>query len=123
MLVIFGLNFILTVFFSLLVGSSMLNLFRLLNVKLILVRQWWQAKTSPEKWDFIIKIGQMSSNSIGIHVFDHMKLNWLSATSGLFLILFFVLDIYTIQYYWLRGAFVRGLECTFLVGFVIGVCD
>lgn len=86
------------------------------------MQELWHVKTPPEKWDFIIKIGQMSSNSIGIHVFDHMKFRWFGTTSGVFLLLFFVLIFYTIQYYWLRGAFVRGMECTYLVGFVIGVC-
>lgn len=99
----------------------MFNLFRLLSQQLHSIREWWHNKTPANKWNFIIKIGQMSSNSIGIHVYDHRKVSWFTATGGVFLVLFFVLNIYTMQYYWLRSAFVRGLECTYLVGFVIGV--
>lgn len=85
------------------------------------IENWWHVKTPPEKWDFIIEIGKKVSNVIGVHTFDHMKVNWFTATGGVFVMLYFVLNIYTIQYYWFRGAFVRGFECTYTVGLVIGV--
>lgn len=99
----------------------MLNPFGWLNSKQSEIYEWWQRKKPSEKWDFIIKIGRVTSNAIGVHVLDDMRVNWFSATGGILLFLFFALNFYTMQYYWFRGAFVRGLECTYLVGFVIGV--
>lgn len=99
----------------------MYNPFRWLKLKKYGIEKWWQDKTPPEKWDFIIEIGKMSSNAIGVHIFDSVKIFWFTFGSGVLLLLFFALDFYTIQYYWFRGAFVRGSESTYVVGFVIGV--
>lgn len=102
--------------------APMCNPFRWLKMKQCGIEKWWHVKTPPEKWDFIIGIGKMSGNAIGVHIFDSVKIFWFTFGSGVLLLIFFSLDIYTIQYYWLRGAFVRSLESTYVVGFVIGVC-
>lgn len=95
--------------------------FRLLKLKFGYIKERWQFKSPPQIWDFIIEIGRITSNLMGVHVFDHMKNNWFSATGGVLLIVYFILDIYTFQYYSLRGEFARGLECLHVVGVVMGV--
>lgn len=85
------------------------------------IREWWQLKSFGQKWDFILNIGIFAGHLIGVRTFSDMKVNWYSASGGVAIILFFSLNFYTIQYYLRFGAFVRGMECTYLVGVVIGV--
>lgn len=94
-----------------------------MNLMFQLIQEWWQTKSFGEKWDFILGIRIFAGHLIGVRTFSDMKVNWYSASGGVAIVMFFSLNLYTIQYYLRRGAFVRGMECTYLVGVVIGVCE
>lgn len=94
-----------------------------MNLMFQRIQEWWQTKSFGEKWDFILGIGIFAGHLIGVRTFSDMKVNWYSASGGVAIVMFFSLNLYTIQYYLRRGAFVRGMECTYLVGVVIGVCE
>lgn len=98
------------------------NPFQKLKSKFRRTREWWQIKSPSEKWDFICNIGKVSGNLIGVHVFSDLKIYWYSGSCAVMIAMFFTLVFYTLQYYLLRGEFVRGMECTYLTGVVIGVC-
>lgn len=99
----------------------MSNPFQTLRSKIQRTQEWWQIKSPAEKWDFIYKIGKVLSHSVGIRVYSDMKVYWYSLSCGLMITIFFTLDLYTIQYYIRRNAFVRGMECTYVLGVVVGV--
>lgn len=85
------------------------------------IRDWWKNKTPAEKWDSIMQIGIVPGHLIGVHLFCDLIINWYSASCGVMIAMFFTLNFYTIQYYLRQGAFVRGMECTYLLGVVVGV--
>lgn len=84
---------------------------------------WWHVKSPKEKWDFVQNVGRTAGNLIGVNLFSDLKLILYTATCALLILLFFILELYTIQYYLRRSAFVRGMESTYLIGVAIGVCD
>lgn len=85
------------------------------------VRRSWMAKSPPEKWNTIHDFGQSLCELIGIRVFSDMKNDWYTASCGVCAFIYFALDFYTIQYYLRRNDFVKVIECTYLVGAVVGV--
>lgn len=87
------------------------------------VHKWWTTKSPSEKWDSIIGIAKISGDLDGIRVFTDAKVYWYTATPGVCIGVFYLLNLYTIQYYMRRGEFVRGMECMYLIGAVVGVCD
>lgn len=95
--------------------------FATVRSKIHLIREWWGAKSPGEKWDSIYDIGRAMCDLIGVRVLSDNRVNWFSACGGLSAALYVLLNIYTIQYYLRRDEFVRGMECMFLVGVVIGV--
>lgn len=86
------------------------------------ILNWWKHKTPAQKWDSILLLGIIPGHLIGVHLFCDLLINWYSASCALMIAMFFTLNFYTIQYYMRRGAFVRGMESTYLVGVVVGVC-
>lgn len=56
------------------------------------------------------------SELIGIRVYTDMKNYWYTATSAVLITIHFILTAYTIQYYFRRNEFVRGIECTCFIG-------
>lgn len=99
------------------------NQLETLKSKFHRIRDWWKDKTPAQKWDTIMKIGIVPGHLIGVHLFCDLINTWYSASCGLMIAMFFVLNSYTIQYYLRRGAVVRGMECTYLLGVVVGVCE
>lgn len=99
----------------------MFNSFNTLKSKYQNAQRAWQSKSPADKWDTIHNIGRFESDIIGIRLFSDMKVNWYSASCGVLIVIFFLLDIYTIQYYLRRNEFVRGMECTYVVGIVVAV--
>lgn len=87
------------------------------------IHEWWSNKIPAEKWETIISIAKISGNLVGVRVFSDLRVYWYSASPGICIGIFYLLNLYTIQYYMRRGAFVRGMECTYLIGAVVGVCE
>lgn len=94
----------------------MLNTFGILQSKYRNIRKKWQEKTPKRKWDFIFNIGRVMSELIGLRIFSDMKIYWYTASSAVLLTLNYFVTAYTIQYYFRRSEFVRGIECTCFVG-------
>lgn len=86
------------------------------------ILDWWKDKTPIQKWNSIMQIGIAPGHLIGVHLFCDLLINWYSASCGLMIAMFFTLNFYTIQFYLRRSEIVRGMECTYLVGVVVGVC-
>lgn len=87
------------------------------------ILNWWEDKTPAQKWDAILQLGIVPGHLIGVHFFCDLLIYWYTGSCALMIGMFYALNIYTIQYYMRRGAFVRGMESTFLVGVVVGVCE
>lgn len=85
------------------------------------IHEWWSNKSPAEKWESIIGIAKTFGNLVGVRVFSDLRLYWYSASPGVCIGIFYLLNLYTIQYYLRRGSFVRGMECTYLIGAVVGV--
>lgn len=85
------------------------------------IQERWRIKSPAEKWDFITNIGKVLGHSVGIRTYSDMKVYWYSASSGLMIVIFVYLEFYTLQYYFRRSDFVRGFECTYVLGVAIGV--
>lgn len=85
------------------------------------IHEWWQVKSPAEKWDLIYNIGKVAGDLIGVHLFRDVRIFWYSGSCALMIATFFILVLYTVQYYLLRGDYIRGMECTYLTGVVIGV--
>ena len=85
------------------------------------LNEWWRAKNPREKWISIDIFGRRICESIGVRAYTDQKNYWYTASSGVAAGLYFALNIYTIQYYFHRNQFDKIVECTFLVGAVIGV--
>lgn len=79
-------------------------------------------RSPSEKWYTIRDFGQLLCELIGIRVFSDMENYWYTASCGVAAFIYFALDFYTIQYYLRRSDFVKVIECTYLVGAVVGVC-
>lgn len=92
-----------------------------LRSKIRRICEWWHTKSPAEKWDLIYAIGRKMCDLIGVRVLSDNRVNWYSACGGLSATLYVLLNIYTIQYYLRHDEFVRGMECMFMVGLVIGV--
>lgn len=99
----------------------MLQLFRKLKLKYQRIRIQWQVKSPAEKWDCIINLGKIFGDWIGVRMFGDMKIVWYSALPGICGVIFFLLVLYTLQYDLRRGAFVKAMECTYVVGIVVEV--
>lgn len=95
--------------------------FQTLISKFHRITNWWNNKSPTQKWDSITKIAIVPGHLIGVHLFCDLKINWYSASCAVMIGMFFSLNFYTIQYYLRQGAVVRGMECTYLVGVVVGV--
>lgn len=100
----------------------MFSPFRAPRLKIQRIREMWQAKSPSEKWDSMYNSGRMMCDFIGIRVLSDMHVNWYSASCGISAALYVFMNIYTVQYYVRRNEFIKGMECTFLVGLVVGVC-
>lgn len=85
------------------------------------IKGWWQAKSPRQKWIAMELFGRRICELIGIRTYTDMKNYWYTASSGVTAAIYFALNIYTIQYYFYRNEFDKIVECTFLVGAVIGV--
>lgn len=83
--------------------------------------RWWRVKSPEEKWDFIQSFGRSAGDLIGVRLFTDLKLMLYTATCAVLIVMFFALEFYTIQYYLRRGAVVRGMESTYLIGVATGV--
>lgn len=81
----------------------------------------WKIKSPSKKWDTIHEFGQLLCELIGIRVFGDMENYWYTASCGVCAFIYFALDFYTIQYYLRRRDFVKVIECSYLVGVVVGV--
>ena len=84
-------------------------------------REKWMAKTPWQKWKFFYSLGKASSELIGIQVYSDMKNYWYTAIPGVCILMYFLLNFYTIQYYFHRMEFVRLIECIYLIGPIVGV--
>lgn len=100
----------------------MVNLFQKFKTKYQKFGQWWKMKSPEEKWDFIVNVGRSAGNFIGVHLFSDLKVFLYTVTCALLIVMFFILEFYTIQYYLRHGEFVRGMESTYLIGVATGVC-
>lgn len=99
-------------------------MFKLPKLKYIQrIKEWWQAKNPHQKWHTIDEFGKLICESIGIRTYTDMKFYWYTASSGVTAAIYFALNIYTIQFYFYRHEYDRIIECTFLVGAVIGVSE
>lgn len=92
-----------------------------LRLKYQSVQENWSAKTPTEKWHAIHDIADMISRLVGIHAYSDLKVYWYSASCGILGMIYILLNIYTVQYYLRRGEFVRGMQCTYLVGMSVAV--
>lgn len=99
----------------------MLKTYKKWKIKLQHIRGWWQNKNPEQKWDFIIEIGNVPGELIGVRVFSDMKLCWYTGVTAAMIATYFLLNIYTIQYYVRRGEIVRSVEGLCVVGVVVGV--
>lgn len=95
--------------------------FEQLRLKIGRIQDWWQVKSPHQKWIAMEVFGTRILGLIGIRTLTDMKNYWYTASSGVAAALYFALDIYTIQYYFHRDEFDKIVECTFLVGAVVGV--
>lgn len=82
----------------------------------------WQFKTPKQKWQFFYDIGDFLCELVGIRVFGNMKNDWYTASCGLMATFYFMLCIYTINYYFKQSAFLRGIECLCVFGHAVTVC-
>lgn len=73
-------------------------------------RAKWQRKTPKEKFDDLYRLGDKMCRLVGIRIFSDMKVYWYTASDGIMYAIYFLLVIYTIDYYTKRGEFLRGLE-------------
>lgn len=92
-----------------------------LRTRLQAVRQRWQLKNPTEKWTSICKFAKVTHQLIGIRLFDDRKNYWYTASAGICAAIYFLLNFYTIHYYLFRREFVRLIECSYLIGPVVGV--
>ena len=101
----------------------MSNPFQRLILKLHILRKMQspRKKNPSEKFDALQKFQQNLSKLIGMRTFIDMKNDWYSAAPGFMAAIYFILNIYTIQYYFVRNEFLKVIECTYLVGAAIAV--
>ena len=94
------------------------------KVKLIIkhVKEKWMAKSPKQMWQSIYDFTDKTLKLIGIRVLDDMKNYWLTASLGLSVLIYYTVLIYTIQYYFKRDEYLRGMECNCVHGHVITVC-
>lgn len=92
------------------------------KIKFQQIKTWWQRKNPAEKWDSIINFGKTFGNLIGVRVLGDVRVNWFSSLCAICGVIFFALVLYTFQYDLRRGAFVRAMESTYVVGIVVEVC-
>lgn len=97
------------------------HLLKTLRLKIRFLQEKWQAKTPKQKFDFFHDMGQLTSEMIGVYIFGDLKNNWYSAFGGICGMIYFALNIYTIQYYCRQSKYARGLQCTYLIGMIIVV--
>lgn len=94
----------------------MLNTFGLLQSTCQNVRKKWQVKTPKQRWEFLINFGRVLCEMIGVRIYSDMKIFWYTGTSAVLITIHFTLTVYTVQYYFRRREFVRGMECTCFIG-------
>lgn len=99
----------------------MINPYQWFRTQLRKIHDWWHTKNPKQKWDTIHDFGRIICDSIGIRIFSDMKNDWYTASATVCAIIYFVLNFYTIQYYLHRNDFVKIIECTYLIGFAVGV--
>lgn len=82
----------------------------------------WKWKTPFSKSCYLYSIGRVSFQIIGIPLFDDsQKVYWLSYLPYTVTGAYFLLALYTLVYYTLRGEAMKGLPCTCLL-FIISSC-
>lgn len=96
--------------------STMLNPYKSIQNmhEKILIK--WRNKSPHQKWKTVYNFARTTCESIGIRVLSDIKNNWYTASCGLDGLLYFALVIYTVQYYFKLGNYVRSMECTCIIG-------
>lgn len=97
------------------------NPYQWIRSKLNQMYDWWHAKNPKQKWDTIDDFNRVICESIGIRICTDMKNYWYTASGGVCAVTYFILNIYTVQYYLRRNEFDKIVECTYLIGFAVGV--
>lgn len=82
------------------------------------VEAFWHVKTAKQKWQTIMSVSVKMTESMGIRVFSDMKVYWYSYLCGSLMVMYVILVAYTLLYYFLRGEYLRGLDCTYTAGTV-----
>lgn len=85
------------------------------------IRNWWLNQRPAHKWMLISDFGRMICETIGIRNFSDMKNYWYTASGGVCLLIYTILDVYTIYYHWRRNEIIKIAECSYLIGYSIGV--
>lgn len=81
----------------------------------------WRMKTPKQKWFFIYGIGAKICDSMGVRVYSDMKNYWYSYFNGFIGIIYLGTLLYTLWFYFVKGEFARGLQCTCTIGIVFSV--
>lgn len=94
----------------------MLNFCRILLSKYRAALKNWRHRTPKQKFNVLFNIGRVMSEMIGLRVYSDMKIYWYTGSCGILCLLNYAMTFYTIQYYFRRNEFVRGMECTCFIG-------
>lgn len=81
----------------------------------------WQLKTPKQKWLLIYSIGAKMSDLIGVTTFGDVRNYWYSYFPGFVGLIYFSTVIYTLGFYFTKGEFARGMQCTCTIGVVFSV--
>lgn len=85
------------------------------------IKHEWNIRSPGQRWRIVYLIGKASSDLIGVTVYGDMKNYWYSYFPGLMGFFHISMVFYTVWYYFSRGEYKRGMECTITSGFVITV--
>lgn len=89
--------------------------------KLKIIWYEWDTLTPRRKWDFFLKIGDVSGRAIGVNIFSSNKLSRFWFIPLIAVSLYYLLVIYTIVSYAKNGHFADGISCLSLSGICISV--
>lgn len=92
-----------------------------LILKFRAIRKQRPSKSPREKFDTFHKFGGAITNLIGTRLLSDMKIDWYCAVPGAMSTIYFILNFYTVHYYFTQNEFVKLIEYSYLDGAVIAV--
>lgn len=85
------------------------------------VKQWieeFHSKTPKQKWEMVFNIDSLICGLVGLRVFRDMQNKWYSYFGAAMSFGYTFLVIYTLWFYFHRGEYLKGMECTYTAGTV-----